>query len=326
MEKNYLIVTLVQAFMIISLAFLFPVTAHSQDLTAEQRQERCQNNKNRIAELEKQLASVNAELSNAWTQKEIDTARTQMFFVRKMKRPGGKDASEWAKYDKIAAQYHFDDGECQESIADAPSKIETCITELEYIIGKKIDKATSLNRPGLLAKQKEIEKQISNHRTNLIALGCDGKTSGGAGSLKLVGGPEILGKSRKEAYNSVVYSEYSYSNNSATLTIQGDPPDRRVIKWQFGGIPGSLTPGDSITITITGSLEINKGGDIQPWPSAGVRVTGLTLASGENAYVSVNQKRDGKYVFKVPLNAKLCTIEIGADWGLGTFARYRYEK
>ena len=58
---------------------------HSQDLSDEQRKERCQNNKNRVAELEIQLRVVNTQLANAMTQQEIDTARSQMVFVRRVK-------------------------------------------------------------------------------------------------------------------------------------------------------------------------------------------------------------------------------------------------
>lgn len=77
-----------------------------------------------------------------------------------------------------------------------------------------------------------------------------------AGSLRQIS-PEILGKNRKDSYNSVIYTEYTYTATTAMITIQNDPPDKKVIKWEFSGIPGSLIPGDSITITISGSLEIH---------------------------------------------------------------------
>ena len=146
-----------------------------------------------------------------------------------------------------------------------------------------------------------------------------------AGSLRQIS-PEILGKNRKDSYNSVIYTEYTYTATTAMITIQNDPPDKKVIKWEFSGIPGSLIPGDSITITISGSLEIHTPGEFSAPPSAGIRTTGLTIISAQNAYVAVNSKREGKYVIKVPKDAKSCSIELGADFGLGTFARYRYEK
>jgi hypothetical protein len=331
MKKIYLTI-LLEACIII--ASVFPGTAHSQDLTDEQKLERCQNNKNRIVELETQLRVINAELSQSMEPKEIENARDKMIFMKRIRALEFIDLSK-EKLDsikRISKEYYDNEAylACEPYYSNTyPSHpiFNQCIRDLENIIGRKIDKGVSLlsKKTELTTNKADIEKQISDHRTNLIALGCDRKTSPGGGSLKLVG-PDLLGKSRKESYNAVVYTEYAYTNNSATLTIQGDPPDRKMIKWQFEGIPTSLSPGDSVEITITGSIQINKGGDIQPWPSAGVRATGLTLISGENAYVSAKQNKDGKYVFKVPADAESCTIEIGADWGLGTFARYRYEK
>lgn len=313
-----------------SLLFLFSFKVAAQDLTEAQRIERCQNNKNRLAELEVQLKAVNTEISQTWTKQEVENARDKMIFVKKsttLKKPPIEGTDDYIRLMAIAEEYDLNYFGYKNCLHVGEISFKDCLKRLEILITKKIDKVLSApsKKAELVVKKNEIEKQMSKHRTNLIALGCDRKLSPGGGSLKLVG-PELLGKSRKESYNAVVYTEYEYSNNSATLTIQGDPPDRKMIKWQFEGIPASLSPGDSVEITITGSLQINKGGDIQPWPSAGVRATGLTLISGENAYVSVKQNRDGKYVFKVPANTKSCTIEIGADWGLGTFARYRYEK
>ena len=61
---------------------------------------------------------------------------------------------------------------------------------LEKIISIKIDKAMSLNRQELLTKKAEIEKQLSNHRTNLIALRCDDVNKNNTEEFikKLVGG------------------------------------------------------------------------------------------------------------------------------------------
>ncbi len=84
MKKNYLTICL-GAFIIIASLLLFPITAHSQDLTEEQKKERCQNNKNRIVELESQLSVINADLSASMTKEEMEDARTQMTFVRSMK-------------------------------------------------------------------------------------------------------------------------------------------------------------------------------------------------------------------------------------------------
>jgi len=296
-------------------------TKPGKDPTEDQGLDRCQNNKERIAELEKQARVVNADLSFAWTKKEIQEAKNKMAFVKTWSEQRQLLATERSQLDEICKEYEFNYDDCTWKMSQ-----QNCLGSLERTIGEKIDRAKSLDRAALLAKQKDLEAQISKHRNNLIALGCDGKTAGGGGSLKLVG-PEILGKNRKESFNPAWYTEYSYSATTASMIVQNDPPDRRVVKWEFSGIPtGGISPGDIITITVSGSVKLGTPGEISPYPSAGVRATGLDLVSGQNAYVGVNKQVDGKYVFKVPANAKSCTIEIGADYGVGTFARYKYEK
>lgn len=83
MKKNYLIHYLVSFF--ITSALLFPFYAQSQDLTDAQRPERCQNNKNRMAELETQLKVINADLSASMTKKEMDYTPRKVGFCKKVK-------------------------------------------------------------------------------------------------------------------------------------------------------------------------------------------------------------------------------------------------
>jgi hypothetical protein len=174
MKKNYLIVCLVQAIIIITSSLLFSATAHSQDLTEAQKQERCQNNKNKIAELEAQVRVIDADMSQAMEPKEIENARKEMIFVRKMinssKEPSKDD---WNTIHRIAAHYNY-----------GASKQSHSFTELENIIGKKIDKAVSLEdkRPELINKKNEIEKQLAAHRNNLLKWGCDATNISGTWS------------------------------------------------------------------------------------------------------------------------------------------------
>ena len=109
MKKNYFIVSLVQSFIIITLALLFSVAANSQYLSPEQKQQRCQNNKDRLAELEKQLGTVNAELLTIPEKKEIEDARSEMVFVNKLSRGGGISIiEEENRLARIGAKYNFD--------------------------------------------------------------------------------------------------------------------------------------------------------------------------------------------------------------------------
>ena len=118
MKKNYLITCLVQA-MIFAVAILFSFSARSQQLTEAQKQERCQNNKNRITELETQLRVIDAELSQTMTKKEIEDARTQMVHIRWMKNSKNMPTDDaWKKLDMIAAQYNFRYKDCLKSNLD----------------------------------------------------------------------------------------------------------------------------------------------------------------------------------------------------------------
>ncbi|MBC7875166.1 MAG: hypothetical protein H7Y01_14275 [Ferruginibacter sp.] len=195
MKKNYLIGCGLPTFIIIVSVLLFSVAAHSQDLTEEQKQERCQNNKNRIVELETQLRVINAELSQTMEKKEMEDARQDMFYVRIFKvsnnnlniDPLNKSDLNFKRIESIGAQYNWDFEKCIYKgfrEGEKPYYVpKFCYSELEKIIAKKIDKAVSLDRPALLAKKNETEKQLAAHRNNLIALRCDQPT----GACKLEG-------------------------------------------------------------------------------------------------------------------------------------------
>ena len=187
MKMNYFISYAVT--FIIALVLLLPVIAHSQELTEIQKKERCQNNKNRIAELEKQLQVLNVDLSQTMTNKEMEDKKAQLVFVRSMKIRGY--IVDENKYDKISAQNNFKNRECYGNNYYANKSMESslhkCFAELEDILIAKIDKAVSLQnkKPELLAKKNETNKQLASHRTNLIALGCDNQIGQLSGACKL---------------------------------------------------------------------------------------------------------------------------------------------
>jgi hypothetical protein len=233
MKKIYLTICL-GAFIIIASVLLFPVTAHSQDLTEEEKKERCQNNKNRIAEFEAELKIITAELSQTMEKKEIEDARTQMVDVRRMKNLSRSGtALDWKKYDMISAQYNFKNKDCFDTnynIEDVNAYV-VCLDKLEKIIAKKIDKAESLNRPALLAKKNETEKLLAAHRNNLVALGCDApKKDDGSFDSKLSGYWELesgspYGGNTQLAVTNGVVSGSSQRNANAVIKITGGSYD-----------------------------------------------------------------------------------------------------
>lgn len=108
-----------------------PVKAQLSDA---ERQERCQNNKNRIAELETQLQVINADLSASMTKKEMEDARTQRVFLTALLQ-GGNIVDEMNRLKRIAAQYNFQYQNCvDKNITD----VGVCIRALRDIMLKKL--------------------------------------------------------------------------------------------------------------------------------------------------------------------------------------------
>ena len=102
---------------------------------------------------------------------------------------------------------------------------------------------------------------------------------------------------------------------------------RRDIQWTFTAPPVSLSPGEEIRIDVSGKVQTTDNGKavkLPNAPSAGVRVRGLEKVSGELAWANTGEGKNSTYVFRVPADAKGATIELAADWNLGTFAVYAY--
>jgi RNA-binding protein YhbY len=124
-------------------------------------------------------------------------------------------------------------------------------------------------------------------------------------------------------------TDYAYGLTTASRQDKFPPGDGGdlTITWTFSGVPnGALTPGPEYTITVTGTFSASLANrNLDPPASGGVRIEGdVEVIKNQNAYVSRDQKREGLYVFKVRPNAKSVTISLGADYGFGTFAIYRF--
>lgn len=124
-------------------------------------------------------------------------------------------------------------------------------------------------------------------------------------------------------------TDYAYGLTTASKLDKYPPGEggNLTITWTFDGVPnGALTPGKEYRITISGSFSASLANrSLDPPASAGVRIMGdVELIKNQNAYVSREVKGEGLYVFKVLPNAKSVTIELGADYGVGIFAVYRF--
>jgi hypothetical protein len=160
------------------------LTCFAQTIKAQlsevERQERCQNNRNRVAELETQLRVIDADLSASMTKKEMADAREEMVFVKSMRNKMQRTEAEKDKYEIISFHYNFKHDECYAAMHKI-SKVQPykrCIDELGRIIAVKIDKAASLDRTAIVAKKQQTTQQLAAHRNNLVALDCDDKASG----------------------------------------------------------------------------------------------------------------------------------------------------
>jgi hypothetical protein len=124
-------------------------------------------------------------------------------------------------------------------------------------------------------------------------------------------------------------ADYAYGLTTASRQDKYPPSEGGdlTITWTFNGVPnGALTPGQEYTITVTGTFSASLANrNLDPPASGGVRIEGdVEVTKNQNAYVSRDKKGDGLYVFKVRPNAKSVTISLGADYGFGIFAIYRF--
>ena len=149
------------------------------------RLERCQNNKNRITELESRLRAIDTEIAESMGERQLEDARSHLVFIKSIRLKKAK--MNRTKFDRITSIYNFKFQECfyasKEASEDEPFNF--CAAKLENVIAAKIDKTLSLDKSALQAEKKEIDRQIAMHRTNLIALDCDKPSA--SGSCKLEG-------------------------------------------------------------------------------------------------------------------------------------------
>ena len=87
------------------LFFSFPVI-HAQDMSEQQKVERCENNRKRITELEGQSEKLARELSY-YSEEKIATARAELKFLIEFRKDPNKPVTpdQQAKYQEIYFKY-----------------------------------------------------------------------------------------------------------------------------------------------------------------------------------------------------------------------------
>ena len=141
MKKNHSTCFLLQVILVTS-SILISANAISQDLTDEQKKERCQTNKNRIKELEIEIGAANARLRSILTEEEMETVREQLSFL-KLRKPGSNLSEEQRK--KWMEILEYNNGEYSEIVKDClakyngdkPGVINIVITNSTILLQKK---------------------------------------------------------------------------------------------------------------------------------------------------------------------------------------------
>ncbi len=158
---------------------------HAQ-LSDAEKQERCKNNKIRIADLEAQIQGIDADLSFSMGEKQLEDTRTQLVYIKSIRY--GKAKMDAVKFNRISANHNFNLQDCIDAARGSNrDPYGTCLANLEKKIAAKIDKSLSYNRPRLLAQKEEVNKQLEAYRNNLKSLGCDGQAGGQAGGCQAEG-------------------------------------------------------------------------------------------------------------------------------------------
>ncbi len=166
------------------------VVAVSQDPTQDQQtRERCENNRRRLAELERLKAIVNERIEKIWTPEKETATRDTLNEVRRWKAnkeyaavdvpPPCADASielgVRAYFSfclrNIAAASHQDN--VPPDVAAANRK--KCLDALETALGRAIQDAVRQReqKPDMQRQIAELDQQIRHHQVNLSALRCE---------------------------------------------------------------------------------------------------------------------------------------------------------
>jgi hypothetical protein len=104
---------------------------------------------------------------------------------------------------------------------------------------------------------------------------------------------------------------------------KGARTHRVMIQWTYGGVPSSLSPGETVTITVTGGMKE----EFPAGSGAGYVMSGAVAVYGDVDMISAQQadrgNASGRYQFKVRPNARNVEIHLGgAPAGTGAVWKY----
>jgi hypothetical protein len=172
------------ASMLAVLTFLLlfsPSTTRAQDLTEAQRQERCENNRARLPELEKQAQTLQTEVSYT-AASEVRARNGLALFNRALVDPQARESlfrQDWLRSPRAreltAEKYDLEwKDEYDDNTVFLRDLRDASIRQVERV------KYVLTHRAEIQQQQAALNRQIASHRNNLVALKCD-EPGGGEG-------------------------------------------------------------------------------------------------------------------------------------------------
>ena len=286
---------------------------------------RCQNNRDRIAELQKGVDEIaahwpfgrmSADAARLWCERNRTDTKVSLANARlgRISRADQEIANRRSFAGELGVAWRpaFDE--------DFPAYFSAILEELnkEALVLDSLDK---------------LAQEITMRRNRLKELGCrdvfsptveglpadvDTPKRTPAGGLK----SKVTTKpSRQDGGWS-----YNYGATSSTMTYSSTG-GRVSVTATFTGVPAALTPGSDFTVTISGSFSSNpKNAGDNVRVTAWVECSGLEMVSQQTASMSPRGVSDGKYVFHVPANVQSAELRLMGDFGLGETAVHRYSR
>ena len=211
------------------LLLISSVDAIGQDLSEAQRRERCENNRNYLADYDRQLDAIEAKLNLTMSDEELARTRANRDFVWNVVQKGHNRnvavrEEQVAKLEELSTLYEYDlHKQCPKGLKAYNSN---CLAGLFDVIGLRIKTAEQANsqRDELYEKRKQLQRQRAVHQSRLDELGC-GQTSepqksgcqGFAGAWKTTFGTMTF-----ERQGNQITSSYDFDGGSIRGIISGD--------------------------------------------------------------------------------------------------------
>jgi hypothetical protein len=162
--------------------------AGCQNPDERQRQERCENNKYRLAELERQVDFLQEQTIGVWSEEKQMRVRDTLQVLFEMKSnqaalrgPINLPDTDYEKLDRaMKATWSLCIADMQKTTGQGDAAAirarnnKVCLQALYAGLSRTLDDAVKMlgQLPEIESRITDLQHQMQNHRTNLLALGC----------------------------------------------------------------------------------------------------------------------------------------------------------